>query len=48
MLEHLYLDHNLDLEYIDVSNNLNLKTLKISQNSLTELDVSNNTLLEEL
>jgi len=48
MLEHLYLDYNFDLEHIDVSNNLNLKILSVSQNSLTELDLSKNTLLEEL
>jgi len=48
MLEHLYLEHSFDLEYIDVSNNLNLKILSVSQNSLTELDLSKNTLLEEL
>jgi len=48
MLEHLYLDHNLDLTSIDISNNFNLKILNVSQNSLTELDLSNNILLEEL
>lgn len=47
-LEILYLNHNLNLSSIDVSNNLNLKMLDVSQNQLTELDVSNNLLLEEL
>jgi len=48
MLEHLDLEYNLFLESIDVSNNLNLKILNVSQNELTELNLSNNTLLEEL
>ena len=37
-----------ELTSLDVSNNLAQRILDVSQNSLTELDLSNNTLLEEL
>lgn len=47
-LEVLNLNHNFDLTSLDVSNNLALRILDVSQNSLTELDLSNNPLLEEL
>src|SRR5690606_16320875 len=47
-LEILSLDHNFELTSIDLSNNSQLKVLNVSQNSLTELDLSNNILLEEL
>src|SRR5690606_19466103 len=47
-LEVLNLHHNFDLTSLDVSNNLALRILDVSQNSLTELDLSNNILLEEL
>src|SRR5690606_15506765 len=47
-LEVLNLNHNFDLTSLDVSNNLALRILDVSQNSLTELDLSNNILLEEL
>src|SRR5690606_36671025 len=47
-LEILNLNHNFDLTSLDVSNNLTLRILDVSQNSLTELNLSNNILLEEL
>jgi hypothetical protein len=47
-LEYLSLDHNFELTSVDLSNNLQLKILNISQNSLTELDLFNNILLEQL
>lgn len=47
-LEVLNLNHNLNLTTLDVSNNLALRVLNISQNSITEVDLSYNTLLEEL
>src|SRR5690606_20762820 len=47
-LEILNLNHNFDLTSLDVSNNLALRILDVSQNSLTELNLSNNILLEEL
>lgn len=47
-LEVLNLNHNLNLTSLDVSNNLALRILDVSQNSLTELNLSNNILLEEL
>ena len=47
-LERLYINYNVYLSSLDISNNPNLITLRCSENNLTSLDTSNNLLLEVL
>lgn len=47
-LEYLDCHYNPDIEYIDLSKNINLKHLNVFRNSIEILDVSNNHLLQDI